>query len=1214
MSTRDLQEWLFAALVFAAIAVGSGGVVATVDGGPQAQTASCTASPTTVAPNETVTLDASNSDASFVEFDKEGDGTYERGDDTDFVENFTYAETGTYDPVVRTDEGTTASCGTVTVTEPPAAELSLSPNPAVAGESVTFDASGSFDPDGEIVEYRWDSNGDGDPERITNTSTTQFTYSQARTYVVSVTVVDEDGATDTAERDLVIEEAPTASCFAEPTSVAPGETVRIDATASENANLIDYDTDGDGEYEVFEETVFTYDAQAPDTSFTPAVRVYQDSRETADVAECGTVTVDSPNEPPEPAFSVTPRPGIVGQPVTFNGSASTDPDGQIVAYRWDFDDDGTVDNTTTSARVNHTYAATGGYVPTLTVVDDDNATSTVESDYTVQEPPPELRCRVEPRSVSIGDGVFIDASESTNVDRFDYDTDGDGEYERLEAQPGIELVYERPGTYEPQVRVSGGERVEPCGTVTVEAPNEPPEAAFTVDPAGPTTGDQVTFDGSASTDPDGQIVAYRWDFDGDGTVDATTNTSQVDHTYTSTGSNVPTLTVVDDDNATDTAERDLFVETRITATPVTTDTNATDEPADEETSEDPSSEIPWLPVGVGGGLAGLGGLLWYFFGGGGGGAGGPSPDPKPKPKPKATPGSDDTIRYETGVFALPTTSGTVSVPVGFEPDFVFLTVKNGARTDVAVDRTAGGTFGLVHATGDGLRNQCLTVADDSQSTDQATCAVADDVALQLVRHSSSGPLGRVTGEVASTHSTGFDLDVVIPGDDPLAGGVRVLYQAFAADSDVSVEVGHFMTPTEPGTQTVEFGIDADYVSLTTSAAVSDTDQLWTTNTGVGLSVGNAAAGDSLDQTAWGASAWPETDHTTAAVCRTDRALHLLYQDGDRVAGRTSASVTDLGTTLRLQYDRVYNGPYKLGSTARHPVSYLAMTGGEKMRPAVGAFTFPDSGEVVSVDCGFEPALVEFSVVDAPVGEEVGGRASSRPFDVSRGTAIDTGDGLRQYVVHHSVVAEPPAARSDVPTADTGATGGDGTAADGGRRQSRTGNETTQTPAGTVSPDDALEDSPTRDTAGSAPTADIPSAAGTETGSTAGDSRTAPDPAESADDGRVGLWLPQAPDGTILGRDELRVGQLTARGFDVTAESFDTDSRSGSEALPTVVYRAWPAVDGERGSDSGDDGSPGTEGSEDATTTGSRQTGPESGQASVSAQGDATAGTTQEGSR
>ncbi|MFH1724487.1 MAG: PKD domain-containing protein [Elusimicrobiota bacterium] len=57
---------------------------------------------------------------------------------------------------------------------------------------------------------------------------------------------------------------------------------------------------------------------------------------------------------------------VVGQPAGFDGSGSSDPDGTIVSYDWDFGDSATA----SGASVNHPYAEAGVYTVTLTVTDD----------------------------------------------------------------------------------------------------------------------------------------------------------------------------------------------------------------------------------------------------------------------------------------------------------------------------------------------------------------------------------------------------------------------------------------------------------------------------------------------------------------------------------------------------------------------------------------------------------------------------------------------------------------------------------------------------------------------------------------------------------------------------------------------------------------------------------------------------------------------------
>jgi len=82
-------------------------------------------------------------------------------------------------------------------------------------------------------------------------------------------------------------------------------------------------------------------------------------------------------------------------------------------------------------------------------------------------------------------------------------------------------------------------------------PNQAPVASFTYSPANPLIYETVTFDASASYDPDGSIVSYTWDF-GDGAVTTVTNPI-ITHTYTTAMSTVNysvTLTVTDNGGGT----------------------------------------------------------------------------------------------------------------------------------------------------------------------------------------------------------------------------------------------------------------------------------------------------------------------------------------------------------------------------------------------------------------------------------------------------------------------------------------------------------------------------------------------------------------------------------------------------------------------------------------------------------------------------------------
>jgi len=85
--------------------------------------------------------------------------------------------------------------------------------------------------------------------------------------------------------------------------------------------------------------------------------------------------------------------------------------------------------------------------------------------------------------------------------------------------------------------------------------NQSPTASFTADPTLGVSPLEIAFDASNSSDSDGSIASYAWDFkDGD------TGTGQtINHTFSSTGSYNVMLTVTDDDGATDLTTKEIEV-------------------------------------------------------------------------------------------------------------------------------------------------------------------------------------------------------------------------------------------------------------------------------------------------------------------------------------------------------------------------------------------------------------------------------------------------------------------------------------------------------------------------------------------------------------------------------------------------------------------------------------------------------------------------------
>jgi peptide/nickel transport system substrate-binding protein len=111
------------------------------------------------------------------------------------------------------------------------------------GENIEFDASGSRDPDGQIVKYTWDF-GDGNTEETTSDSIL-YSYDTAGRYIVIVTVEDDGGLTDTTkgrgltfvsvthpETEQSDSSAPTAILAVEDDILDSGDSISFDASSS----------------------------------------------------------------------------------------------------------------------------------------------------------------------------------------------------------------------------------------------------------------------------------------------------------------------------------------------------------------------------------------------------------------------------------------------------------------------------------------------------------------------------------------------------------------------------------------------------------------------------------------------------------------------------------------------------------------------------------------------------------------------------------------------------------------------------------------------------------------------------------------------------------------------------------------------------------------------------------------------------------------------
>ncbi|MCB1216400.1 PKD domain-containing protein [bacterium] len=132
---------------------------------------------------------------------------------------------------------------------------------------------------------------------------------------------------------------------------------------------------------------------------------------------------------------------------------------------------------------------------------------------------------------------------------FDFDFDGDGSYEVTGNTDGQASHLYENGNYTAVVRIhdtAGNSDTDSLSFAIIDPANSGPVASFSSDVISGVSPLTVTFDASLSSDSDGYIAEYRWDFTDDGVADVvTTEPDGVQWTFHQFGFNTVELTVVD---------------------------------------------------------------------------------------------------------------------------------------------------------------------------------------------------------------------------------------------------------------------------------------------------------------------------------------------------------------------------------------------------------------------------------------------------------------------------------------------------------------------------------------------------------------------------------------------------------------------------------------------------------------------------------------------
>lgn len=247
--------------------------------------------------------------------------------------------------------------------------------------------------------------------------------------------------------------------------------------------------------------------------------------------------------------SATPNAGSAPLNVAFSATSS-DADGFIQKFEWDFESDGVVDFTSSSsASTQYTYPSAGLYHARLTVTDNEGLSSHDSVTIVVGSAPhvtatANVLFGVAPLTINFS-GIATDNDGSIVLYEWDFNGDRVFDYSST-TSADVSHIYTAGGVFNATLRVTDNDGLTSVYSLIVSVAGPPISlpGAYPLSGNAPLT---VTFF-SDGKDLDGGPEYYDWDFDGNGVYDrrliASMNTT---YTYQQPGTYHAALKVVDDD-------------------------------------------------------------------------------------------------------------------------------------------------------------------------------------------------------------------------------------------------------------------------------------------------------------------------------------------------------------------------------------------------------------------------------------------------------------------------------------------------------------------------------------------------------------------------------------------------------------------------------------------------------------------------------------------
>ncbi|HEV8359289.1 MAG TPA: PKD domain-containing protein, partial [Candidatus Thermoplasmatota archaeon] len=396
--------------------------------------------------------------------------------------------------------------------------------------------------------YSWNFNGEGS----SSARSPSFNFADGGSKTITLTVTDDDGQSNSTSRVVSVAHVAPVASFSVSGARETDTYTLTDTSTHPNAPVDGITTRAWTCSDGFASTAATVNHKFPDgPSAWCQLTVGDNDGMTAKLNR----TFDVAHVAPSADFTTpggSELAAIQFTDASTHANAPVDAPPAGWSYSWDFNGEGA----STARSPSFDFLDGGAKSITLTATDNDGLQSTASKTVTVAHAAPLASFTFSPANPDPGELVtFTSTSTHPNapvdsIVSYAWDFDGLG----ASSDPNPTFTFADQALYNVTLTILDDDGIVGERTVPVPVGNEPPVAVISISPEAPTTLDTVHFDGSASSDADGTIVSYAWDF-GDGT---TADTPTVDHTYDD-GVYVVSLTVTDDLGAATTATQTLTV-------------------------------------------------------------------------------------------------------------------------------------------------------------------------------------------------------------------------------------------------------------------------------------------------------------------------------------------------------------------------------------------------------------------------------------------------------------------------------------------------------------------------------------------------------------------------------------------------------------------------------------------------------------------------------